>query len=122
MTRVRAAANWEAVRFFSCKLEQIFSCQGWIRLQTTDELLWGLLRAGEQPPELILRVIKSGICVKEAGERFNVLWVLWEVMKGEADQPMFQNAAHNPPKCLKPHLIVVPTEYMPPADLPCGCQ
>lgn len=122
MTRVSAAANWEAVRFFSRKLEQIFSCQGWVLLQTMYELLWGLFRAGEQPPELILHIIKSGIYIKEAGECFNALWVLWEVMKGEADQPMFQNAAHNPPTCLKPNLIIVPTEIMPPADLLCWCQ
>jgi len=34
------AANWDAVRFFSCKLEQIFSCTGWVLINTMYSLVW----------------------------------------------------------------------------------
>ena len=108
MTRV-IAANWDAVRFFSCKLEQIFSCKGWILLEAMYNLVWRLFRGSEQPLELVLHIIKSGTykTLKKflVGKCVNLLWVLWEVMKGEAGQLMFQNAAHNPPKSLKPNLI-----------------
>lgn len=91
MTQV-IAANWDAVRFFSCKLEQIFSCKKWILLETMYNLVWRLFRASQQPPELVLHTVKSGtyeILKKFLVDRcVNVLWVSGEVMKGEADQPV----------------------------------
>lgn len=72
-------------------------------------LVWRIFSAGEQPPELVLHIIKTGTyeTLKKIliGRCVNVFWVLWEVKKGEADQLTFQNAAHNPPKNLKPNLI-----------------